>query len=628
MHKHFQRFLYACLLLIAGTLKADDCCNDTTSCCDCSCSSVFVLRSVGDDLRRQAIYRNFRPDAQVSEDCCFGNGVFGIDYRFQRSRHGDNIARSLFGSNVLLFQGSNVADRNPLALMADNFGLASDTNQQIGFCPRFTNNIIDFELYFELNNLCNGLFVQLNAPVCRTKFRINAFDGSGMTLATNSCNNNCNNGCNNDCNDCGQSLLPPASTTSFCPGYVGPVLTVVSTGEVLNPLPPLTSFEAALVSFGLGCNRTETKLASFNMILGYNAWVCDDYNVGIFLRAAAPTGTNYTCCDLRAEFAPEVGDNHWKLGGGLTGRYDLYNCDDDHFVTIYAEGYAEHMFDHCQSRTFDFRDKGCLSRYMLLKEFVGTTPTGSILPGLAFTTRSIKTSVSVQGEGQIEIGYRNNCGFSAGLGWNIYGKSGESACALGNPCDPAVIGKNYGFKGCTQVQNLCIAVGSDGGGSTAFVNDPAVFTTSPNNSTASASDIHTCGAIDNPVFSTTATTFPAGPSIICVDACSPGFTTPVAGQAVVLPDPANGTVTINGVVVDFSVASTPPVFISADDIDINSGLARSQLTNKIFGHIDYEWENCDYVPKVYFGGEVEFASESRCAGMSAWAVFLGGSIDF
>lgn len=662
MKKLLQSFLCASLLFVVFAAKADcgqsnDC---NTSCNDCcSCSSIFIPRSVGDDLRRQATYRNFTANSELADDECWGNAVFGADFRYQRSRDGDRIAKSLFGSSVLTFQGSDIktgALANVNALLAENFGLASDTNQQLGFCPRIVNNVIDFELYFELNSCWEGLFMQFNAPVSISKFQLRAFDAGAGVAATvvatncdNSCNTSCNTGCSTNCNStCGQPALPATTRTPFCSGFMG-----ATNGADLTQVPSAASFEAALSGnflfgfmqtpwnagrFNLGCNAEDTKLASFNMILGYNAWECDDYNLGIFLRAAAPTGTNLTCCNLCCDnngiFAPQIGDNHWKLGGGLTGRYDLYNCDDNHFVTIYAEGYAEHLFKRCQVRSFDFTGKGCLSRYMLLKEIDSDNAfTGNLINGINFATRNVKTSVDVQGEGQIELGYRNNCGFSAGLGWNIYGKSGEKACTIGNPCDSSVLGRSFGFHGCTQVENVCIEVNNTLTvvGTAATVATPLNVTTTFSNATASAADARNCGAVDTAVFSTTATTFPVGLSTVCVDACfvpqEPGI---LAGQAVVALNSPVGTVTINAVEIPLAVSSTTPVtFTTAtDNLDINSGLAHSQITNKVFGHLDYEWNDCCRSPKVYVGGEIEFASESRCAGMNAWAIFLGGSLNF
>lgn len=662
MNKLLQSFLCASLLFVAtSALKADDCCNDTTDCCDCSCTSIFVPRSAGDDLRRQAVYRNFRPNAEVNDDCC-GSGVASIDFRFQRSRHGGDIARSLFGSNVLLFQGSDFTAtsatvRNPLALLADNFGLSSATNQQIGFCPRVTNNIIDLELYWQLNSLCDGLFVQFNAPIVKSKFRLRAFDGAGLTVAANNCDNDCNNDCNNDCSNdcnsiCGQPALPAPATTAFCAGLMGDALVLPIGGTVaLHTIATAPSIESALSGgflfgnmqtpwtagrFNLGCDSEDTKLASFNMILGYNAWVCDDYNVGIFLRAAAPTGTDSDCCDCcdgLGVFSNQIGDNHWKLGGGLTGRYDIYNCNDDHFVTIYAEGYAEHLFNRCQVRSFDLLGKGCLSRYMLLKEFNVdadgvATANGNLINAINYTTRNVRTNINVQGEVQVELGYQNNCGFSAGLGWNLYGRGSESGCTIGNACDQSLTGRHFGIKGCTQVEDVCINVINAGSvaSATALVTTPAVFTANLINATASASTVTSCGAVDTSAVITTGTTFPVGTSTVCINPC--GATLPLAGQTVSLLNTPAGSVTINGVVDTLAVTSTTPVLLTDADLDINSGLLRSQLTNKVFGHIDYEWDNCDYAPKVYLGGEVEFASNSNCGGMNAWAVFLGGSIDF
>ena len=68
--------------------------------------------------------------------------------------------------------------------------------------------------------------------------------------------------------------------------------------------------------------------------------------------------------------------------------------------------------------------------------------------------------------------------------------------------------------------------------------------------------------------------------------------------------------------------------LTVADIDINSGLLHSYLSNKVFGHLDYTWEDCDWTPNLYVGGEVEFASHAKRGAMNAWGVFVGGGVSF
>ena len=53
-----------------------------------------------------------------------------------------------------------------------------------------------------------------------------------------------------------------------------------------------------------------------------------------------------------------------------------------------------------------------------------------------------------------------------------------------------------------------------------------------------------------------------------------------------------------------------PVLLTPADINICSGLARSQITHKVFGYAGYDWMDHCYTPFVGFLWEVEFAQGS------------------
>jgi hypothetical protein len=677
MNKLLKSFLCASLLFVAtSALKADDCCCPATSssttsgcndCCDCSCRSFFLPRSQGDNLVVQAVYRNYR----YGEDCFYGD--FNVSYRFQRSREACNIARSLFGSNVLTFQGSQVETRTTGALIADNFGLSPCVNNSIRFCPQIQNNIVNFELYLGLNEWCDGLYFQIDAPLANSKWSLfarNAAAATSVTTNNNCCDNSCN-GCDNDCNDCDDDCcvcLPlPSSTAPFAPGCVN-LLTPQTTDSnstfpTLAEVAAANTFEGALAGlpfgaiaaadawkygkFNFGCD-SDTKLAAVNLILGYNFWECPDWHLGIYLRASAPTGTDGDCCNVTNLFSPVIGHNFWGLGVGLSGHAELYNCDDEHFVNVYFEGYVQHLFDRCQARSFDFTGKGCLSRYMLLNIFNAQNQVTGMINAINFATRRVETQIDVAGEGQVEFVYSNDCGFSAGLGWNIYGNSCEEACSIGAPCDSTIADRTFGFRGCAGLDRLCVQVFNNAGnfivGGNAAPQDFNVVVQA-NNATASNATITSCGDIDAAATATTTLPTAGNAGTVCLASC--GLTNAavptgcdltstaaiVPGAAVTAFTPAGTppTVTIGDTVYNLAVQSTTPVTFAGTDVsllDVNSGLAGSQITNKIFGHIDYQWTDCDWTPRVYLGGEVEFASDNRCAGMSAWGVYVGAGVSF
>lgn len=677
MKKLLTAFLSVALLFVAvPELKADSC---STSCAtngasstNCSsCTSIYIPRSVGDNLVRQAIYKNY----EYGADDCF-RGDFSAEYRYQQSRKSCDIATSLFGRSTLHFQGSTVkagANNDVNSLLADNFGLSPAEDNYINFAPKIKYNIVDFELYLGLDQLWEGLFFQLNLPLAHGKFDLRPGAGSAPAAAAvaGTVNGTCNNSCssNNNCNStCSTGNLPTPATTPFNAGcmntFAAPGATALNQAQIAAlTVAPATAYcgangalsgnflfgdmQTKWVAGSFCCNTDKTKLASVNMILGYNFYECADYNFGVFLRAAAPTGTEDNCCTVRNVFSTQIGDNHWKLGGGITGHYELYNCDDEHMVNVYFEGYLEHLFSRCQVRSFDWTGKGCLSRYMLLKEFnpasvpanqyfsaaAGNTNGSGLINGINYTTRRINTKIDVQGEGQIEFVYTNSCGFSGGLGWNIYGRSSEKGCSIGTPCDATIGSRAFGFKGCADVEGLCFAIGTANAVTT--ISNPLVLSATATASTQSNATItNACSANTTDLVSAvTPSATLATNTTVCLSTCSGLAATIVAGQTVAPVAGSTTTVTINAVVepllLTSGIAAAPnPTLVSTALLNINSGLLDSYLSNKVFGHVDYEWTDCDWTPKVYVGGEVEFASHAKRGAMNAWGVYAGAGVSF
>jgi hypothetical protein len=70
-----------------------------------------------------------------------------------------------------------------------------------------------------------------------------------------------------------------------------------------------------------------------------------------------------------------------------------------------------------------------------------------------------------------------------------------------------------------------------------------------------------------------------------------------------------------------------PVFVTADDLDVNGSLAPSALSNAFVFNFGYIWENSDYTPFLGLGGKAEF-SGSNDATLDQWALWLKGGLTF
>ncbi len=616
MKNHLRIGLMLSLLTIVGSVTASDgCCGScgTTSNTGCDCNSygtVLIPRSLGDRLDWQNHFFNYKFD----EDCLYGN--FSINYEYMRSFRGERMAEYLFGSKSLHFVGSqSTTTRVSTDLLADNFGMALDTDATLTFCPRIQNHIVDFQLYIGLNELCDGLYFQVNLPLVHSKWNLN---------------DDCNC-CNSSCNTCSTSTSTTLSTTPIVAGYMSSV--PVANAAMPTTVTPNSTFLAALSGTNIGdmaqnwgygkffgCDCEETKLAALNFDLGYNFYECEDYHVGAYLRVVAPTGTEMDECHAACIFKPTIGDDHWKLGGGIDAHARLYSCDDEaHTLDMYLQGYAVHLFEKEQTRSFDFTT-GRLSRYMLLKEFdANYLYTGNLYNAIDYTTRRAKVKVAVQGEGVIGLLYKNECGFGAGIGYNIYGKSREEICELCNGCNSTIASKNLGIKGNTPLQVQLYQGDSVGNTVTAITSPVTTYLLS---STESAATAYATATVDN----SQAIGWVNTPALAALSGYNSNLTTYTGSTPATTS--SSTTIGINPTTYVLTTNTPTPVILTSSDLDLCSARVPSQVTHRVYGHLDYEWTDCDWSPMLRLGGEVELASCSDKGAVNMWGVMLQGGVSF
>lgn len=80
---------------------------------------------------------------------------------------------------------------------------------------------------------------------------------------------------------------------------------------------------------------------------------------------------------------------------------------------------------------------------------------------------------------------------------------------------------------------------------------------------------------------------------------------------------SNATIATDGTVDGTSAADN--VYITVEDIDINSAASPSALSNKVFAHLSYTWDLCSCAPFLGIGAEAEFASKNHA--LSQWGIW-------
>ena len=368
------RFLSLALLLAAGTQSSmqagSDCCICTYDCgaqskCDkqnCSqCTSMYIPRSA----HSNSAYFWFPEQETFDTDRWHGISEVGIEY--QRSFKGSDIAKSLFGSNKLHFQGSQVTNRDPNAIIADNFGLSTLFDGTIAFKPRISNVNIHYNGRLQFDCLKEGLYGEM-----RVTFSHQKRDLFPECCDTTTSNTSAAVPFPAGYMSAGQQLFSQFTNPHTTLGIDGNAFPAANLKQALSGNFTFGSMQTPW-AFGkfLFTDQSANKVAGVTLTLGYNFRDTECEHLNVFFQYTPPTGTLPSATYV---FSPVVGNGrHNQVGAGLDAHRQLWKNDCGHTVDLYLNGYVASALPNCQVRSFDFKNKGCLSRYMLLKELTSAS---------------------------------------------------------------------------------------------------------------------------------------------------------------------------------------------------------------------------------------------------------------
>lgn len=596
--------------------------SDSNSGTDCKndcrgCTSILV----GRPALNNSAYFGLNP--YLYQDSCEFNTGFVLGYEYQRTFGSCSLAKCLVGGNTLKFEGSQVAGRASTSLLADNFGLSQTFTGSITLNPKITNNNLHAQWYLGFDNWAQGLYLLFDFT----------FSNQQRSLFNKNCEKNCSTTTTTD-------TSVQADPVAFPVGYMASGSAVAS-GSILQALSGDFLFGDMQTKWKFGkwsnCDLKENKVAGFAINFGYNFWICEDSHFGAFVRYEAPTGTKLNGSDKNAAyfFQPVVGNGrHNAVGGGLTAHKELWSNDCGDTITLYIDGYAEHLFKECQIRSFDFKNAGCMSRYMIIKQEVDanqtTNPnpfstvdqrkydyagTNGLINAINYATRPVSSSFDVQGDAAIRFIYKHDC-FTVAVGYNIFGRSEEKLCLKsGVACKSVDPDALYAIKGCAGVYSYNY-VHTTGAGTQPITAQGTPFPLALNASQSDAT-IFACGNVDN-----------ANPQLtntnVGVDWVNyyKGTGTAAGLQANAIPVDSSVTTAQ----VSQAADSRGPVLVTTDSLDLNSGRSPRMITNKGFVTMDYVWDDCCWSPSLGIGAEVE--GGSNCCDIKQWGVWVRAGLGF
>lgn len=538
--------------------------------------SYYRLRSQGCDAARDLV--GWQPLINKKSEGVYG--AFAITPAYLRTFDADYISKQIFGASTLTFSGSRVANRKSTDILADYFGLPTDFQSLVCFDPQIKNMIVDLQGYVGLDNLLHGLYMRLDIPIVHSSWDL-GFSEHIIAPGIN---------------------FDPAgymSTASIARAdlQAGVNLTGDATfGEMVYPLQYGKSFGRELTN----------AIAELRFVLGWNA-TGNDYHAGANLRVNAPTGNR-----PKGEFLFEsiVGNGkHWELGAGLTTHYSFWHdADNRNVLGIYFDANFTHLFATSQVRSFDLRNNGAGSRYMLIEDmgdkstnlFLGAggpaAPyqyTSALFILINKTSLPVKVSVAMQADMALKLSY-NRCGMEVDLGYGFYGRSKETFHHRAK-----FLSNRFALKGDAQIYGFQSS-------------DDAPIALDASQSQAT---IHAGQKPSNADYSNANVDSP----------------TPAASGAGLLNQLTSSDATSLGVTLATANTSNPPILLTDADLSCCSAALPRAITNKLFFNVGNIWD-CDTCMKPFFGigGEVEWAAGSACSNSacSQWSLWAKGGIGF
>ena len=571
--------------------------------------------------------------------CCSDqlNGTVAITPQYTRSFHSYQLASCLFGSDcftntclkkTITVSGSQVPGRLATDWLADYAGLPTDFQSTITFNPVVDSFLFDINAYLGRDCWYPGLFFKIQAPIVnlRTSLKFS------------------------------EKVTSPG-VNNYAAGYFGPnpvvrsnLLTTFtdfigdSQTPEIDPLNGVNFLPLCAGKLGVPCieRLEETRLSDIEVVLGWNFLLEPDYCLGAGMVVRGPTGTHVRGTFL---FEPQIGNgHHWELGAFIPAQWTCWNNEStDRSLTFTFEAYLTHLFSAHQCRTFDLKNNGCSSKYMLAELLAtpvgpflfgngsnnpGGPTAGTFQPEVQFqniyspvanlTHIPVIVSNAIQADIALMLSYQH-CSLCYDFGYDFWAKSRNKIRVCNTT---ALSSQQWALKGDAFTYGF--------GASNAIIGTQANIALS---ATESLATIHA------------GTNTPAGTQFTSAQQQNPGIDNPQFG--VTSRVIADATDYINYVPGATALAanqqrtSLAPILLTAADIDVDKERV-SAYSNKFFTHISYTWPD-EYFWNAYIGlgGFIEQAHTKakkikncpsagkpcNCA-VSQWAIWIKGGLSF
>ncbi len=467
---------------------------------------------------------------------------FKVQSEWRQSFSSSKLGEYIFfnGTNSMIFGPQNLTGTtNTTDVYSLNFLLAPGFQSTVVANPKIQSSITDFSLFVGFDEWVSGLWMSAHLPLVYTRWNTHLTE----------------------------TVTTPAVTTGFAAGQVSNAAqTTIPYANVIQAWVGNKTIGDANVPWAYGTingSQNETKLGDVALNFGYDFVNKESGYLGIALRALFGAGGHSKAVNV---FEPMVGSGgRMGIGGNIDAQYRLWERDEDHKFVATFSGYAVHLFNNKQVRSFDLLNCGNGSRYNLVKKLTtiavapATSTYSNIDNMINVGTREAKMSIGVAYEATLQFAYLMN-NVNIDLGWSIGGRSKEkfSEFVTNVPANTYILYDSNAVGGTTS--NALTANQANG---------VSKITVAGNDSGATAAAVTT-----------------ANQSTYCITSAST-----TAGLA----------------------------------LDTDSVLAPSVVSNCIYLNLGYTWRDNDWCPCVSLFGNVELTNNKS---VNTWGIGLQGNVSY
>jgi hypothetical protein len=330
-------------------------------------------------------------------DSCYFDFKAQSEYRqtFRSSKLGQYI---FFNNTDTMNFGTAGATTDVNAV---NFLLPTGFVSNVTASPKVQSSITDFSIYVGLDGWVSGLFMSAHLPLVYTRW--NTHLSETVVTAGNTA--------------VAAGIYDVAATTA-------PYADVIAAWKGDKVVGDITNVWSYGVINGA---QHHTKVGDIALNLGYNFVNRENMYFGFGVRGLFGCGGH---SKAQYVFEPTVGyAGRMGVGGFLQGQARIWERDEDHRFVATFFGYAEHLFNSKQTRSFDLLQCGAGSRYNLVKKLTTPVATPAVYSGVMDNminvgTQQAKIGIGVVYEADLQLSYMmNNVNFD--LGYSVGGHSKE-----------------------------------------------------------------------------------------------------------------------------------------------------------------------------------------------------------